>query len=345
MVAAMNPSVVVRAPNWVGDMVMATPMLLRLAQSEAFREVRILARAQLAPILKDSPLEARVVTIQSDAEELDRYRELRPDIALLYSNSLGAAWRAFRARVPMRAGARLSGRSWLLTHAVSVPSEDGRRVAIPTAHLLRDITGLLGVTVADLHPRLWVREEIVDSERARLERLGLAAGTGYVLCCPGAAYGSAKLWPPERFARALDLLRERHGLRAVVSGGPGEEALIAAVVRASASEAISLSAEPRTLESLKALVQGARLVLVGDSGPRWYAAAFDVPCVSVMGPNAPELTASSLEHARIVRRTDLDCAPCLRKHCPLGHHACLRGLGVEAVVQAAEELLSCAKSC
>jgi heptosyltransferase-2 len=64
-----------------------------------------------------------------------------------------------------------------------------------------------------------------------------------------------------------------------------------------------------------------------------------------MGPNAPELTASSLEHARIVRRTDLDCAPCLRKHCPLGHHACLRGLGVEAVVQAAEELLSCAKSC
>lgn len=339
----MKPTLCVRAPNWVGDLVMATPMLLRLSESDAFRSMSILVRAHLAPILKDSPLESRVVTLGSDAQELERYRELRPDVALLYSSSLGAAWRAFRARVPTRVGANLSGRGWLLTHAYRPPSEDGRRVPIPTAHLLRDITGLVGVTVPDLHPRLWVREELITAERARLARLCLKPGQGYVLCCPGAAFGSSKLWPPERFAAALDQLCERHGLRAVVSGGPGEEPLIEAVCRLARHAPINLAGEPRSLESLKALTQSAQLVLVGDSGPRWYAAAFDVPCVSVMGPNSPELTASSLEHARIVRRTDLACSPCLRKTCPLGHHACMRGLPVESVVEAADQLLSCAR--
>jgi len=345
MVARMNPSLVVRAPNWVGDLVMATPMLLRLAESEQFRDVRVLVRAHLAPILKDSPLFSRVVTLRSDAEELARYRELRPDAALLFSSSLGAAWRAFRARVPVRAGAALSGRGWLLTHAWRPPTEDGRRVPIPTAHLLRDVTGLVGVSVPDLHPRLWVRDELVQAERARLAQLGLPPGSGYVLCCPGAAWGSAKLWPPERFAAALDALWEQRGLRGVVSGGPGEEPLIEAVVKSARSAPLSLADQPRDLETLKVLVQDARLLLVGDSGPRWYAAAFDVPCVSVMGPNSPELTASSLEHARIVRRSDLACSPCLRRTCPLGHHACLRGLGVEPVLEAAGELLSCGKPC
>ena len=135
-----------------------------------------------------------------------------------------------------------------------------------------------------------------------------------------------------------DALHERHGLRAVVTGGPGEEALCDEVARRTRHGAVSLAREERDLARLKALVRESRLLLVGDSGPRWYAAAFDVPCVSVLGPNDPLLTASSLEHARIVRRADLECSPCMQRVCPLGHHACMRGLEPARVLAAAEEL-------
>jgi heptosyltransferase II len=353
----------IRAPNWVGDLVMATPVFEAALESGRFSEIVVVVRKHLAGVLADLPAleparagrgaratsaasasdstpSLRVVPIASDSGETALYRELAPDAVMLLSNSLGAAWRAYRGGVKLRAGSALSGRRILLTHSVVPPSKDGRRVPIPTAHLMRDVAGLLGVLVPDLHPRLGVRDEIVRRERERLARLGIAPGQDYVMCCPGAAFGAAKLWPPERFAAALDRLHELHGWRGVVSGGPGEEALMEAVAAASTSGVVSLANEARDLEGLKALVKHARLLLVGDSGPRWFAAAFDVPCVSIMGPNFPELTASSLELASIVRVEGLECAPCLERACPLGHHRCMRDIGVERVVAAAVDVLA-----
>jgi len=371
----------IRAPNWVGDLVMATPVFEAALASGRFTQIVVVVRRHLAGVLADSPALAsanavlepwdtapeaaatvrsasaarassasasanelrptlRVVTIASDSAETALYRELAPGAVMLLSNSLGAAWRAYQGGVKLRAGSALSGRRVLLTHSIVPPSKDGRRVPIPTAHLMRDVAGLLGVLVPDLHPRLGVRDEIVRRERERLARLGIGFDQDYVMCCPGAAFGAAKLWPPERFAAALDRLHDLHGWRGVVSGGPGEEALMEAVANASASGVVSLANEVRDLEGLKALVKHSRLLLVGDSGPRWFAAAFDVPCVSLMGPNFPELTASALELALIVRVEDLECAPCLERVCPLGHHRCMRDIGVERVVAAAEDVLA-----
>jgi len=331
---------VVRAPNWVGDLVMATPVLAAACASARWPDARILVRKHLAGVLADAPWAGQVVALERDADEAARYRELGAGAVLLLSNSFGAAWRAWRSGAPLRAGSALSARRWLLTHAVVPPSRDGRRLPIPTAHLLRDVAGLLDIEVPDLHPRLGVDEARAAALRARLEVLGVARERGYVLCCPGAAFGAAKLWPVERFAAVLDRLHAEYGWSGVVSGGPGEEPLLDAVAQATRHGALSLAREPRDLESLKELVRGARLLLVGDSGPRWYAAAFDVPCVSVMGPNFPELTASSLELCRVVRVAELECSPCLERVCPLGHHRCLRDLPVEAVVDAAHEVLA-----
>ena len=336
----------VRAPNWVGDLVMATPVLE--AAREALHAGRIERltiglRAHLVGVLAGGRLEHHLAPFASDGEELLVLRRLAPDGALVLSNSFGAAWRVFRAGVPLRFGSALSNRRFLLTHSVVPPTREGRRAPIPTAHLLRDVAGLAGLLVEDLHPRLEVAPRAREAQAAQLSELGLSRGTDYVLCTPGAAFGAAKLWPPEHFARALDLAAERFGWRAVITGGPGEEPLIERVAAATKRGAISLARARRDLEGLKALVAGARLLLVGDSGPRWYAAAFDVPCVSVMGPNFPELTASSLEFAEIVRYAapgELECAPCLERVCPLGHHRCMRELAPERVVAAMERVLA-----
>ena len=330
----------VRAPNWVGDLVMATPVLHAAISDPRFERVSIGVRAHLSAVLADGPLEQRLVTFKNSAEESQALARLAPDAALLLSNSLGAAWRVFRAGIPVRIGSALSARRWLLTHACVPPTSAGRRVPIPTAHLLRDVAGLAGILVPDLHPRLYLSRERRETQAAQLSELGIARGDGYVLCCPGAAFGAAKLWPPEHFAKVLDELTEQHGWRAVVSGGPGEEALMDEVARLSRHGAVSLAGRQRDLSGLKALVADARLLLVGDSGPRWYAAAFDVPCVSVMGPNFPELTASSLELAEIVRLDGLECSPCLERVCPLAHHRCMRELEPARVVGAAERVLA-----
>lgn len=339
MKRAAPRSLAIRAPNWVGDLVMATPVIEAALADPRFERVDVLVRAHLAPLLAGAPWAGAVRTLKGSSDEVALYRRLAPEAALLLSNSPGAAWRAFRARVPLRAGAALGGRRALLTHAVVPPSRAGRRLPIPTAHLLRDVAGLFGIAVPDLHPCLAVPEDAAEACAATLERAGLAAGEPYVLCTPGAAFGAAKLWPPARFAETLDALHAATGMRAVVGGGPAEGATIEAVAAHCASPAVSLARFERDLPQLLALVRDARLLLVGDSGPRWVAAAFDVPCVSVMGPNFPELTASSLERCRVVRLEHLECAPCLERVCPLGHHRCLVDLPAARVVAAALELL------
>ena len=331
------------APNWVGDLVMATPVLEAALRAPHVERVSVLVRAHLAPLLKGGPLERHVFAPENDSEQLALLRELAPDAALLLSNSLGAAWRALRARVPIRAGSTLNRRRWLLTHGVVPPTRGGRRFPIPTAHLHRDVAGLLGIRVDELHPRLYIDDQARERTRELLAERGIEPAQPYIVCCPGAAFGSAKLWPPDRFARALDLLYDEHAWRGVVTGGPGEEALVGSVAAVSRRGAVSLANTPRSLETLVALIAGARLLLVGDSGPRWIAAAFDVPCVSILGPNIPQLTATSLELCEIVR-LDLECSPCAQRVCPLGHHRCMKGIEPERVVAAARRVLDRAAS-
>jgi len=191
----------IRAPNWVGDLVMATPVLAAAVSDERFERVTIAVRAPLERVLADGPCAPHALVVPRRGET-SAWRALAADAVLLLTSSFAAAVRAVRARVPVRAGAALSGRGALLTHRVVPPARDGRRVPIPTAHLLRDVAGLLGIHVPELHPRLSYRDELAREVRAALERRGLASGEDYVLCAPAAAFGAAKLWPPEHFARA-----------------------------------------------------------------------------------------------------------------------------------------------
>jgi heptosyltransferase-2 len=330
----------IRAPNWVGDLATATPILEAALQTPRWSDVVILVREHLVPLLRDGPCEPHVRAIAKDADEAAIYRGERADAALLLSNSFGSAWRAWRSRVRVRAGQALSGRRLLLTHRVLPPVENGRRLAIPTGEMLRDAAALLGIEVESLHPRLYVRDAIVERELSRLERAGVDFDRGYVVCAPGAAFGAAKLWPAEHFAAALDALHERHGFTGVLTGAPNEDALLRAVARAARHPVISPADEARDLEGLKALVKHSRLLLVGDSGPRFSASAFDVPCVTALGPTAPELGNTWMEWCEVVRVEGLECSPCLERRCPLGHHRCMRDLRPETVIEAAERLLA-----
>lgn len=317
---------------------MATPVLAAAAEDPRWSRVTVAVREHLVPVLLDGPCGEDLLVLPRGADEVAALRAAAADVALLLSSSAGAAWRALRAGIGVRAGAAFGIRRFLLTHSVVPPTRGGRRVPVATAHLLRDAAGLLGILPKGLTPRLYYREEVGSRARALLAEAGLPPGASYAVCSPGAAYGASKLWPPQRFAAVLDHLNRADGLTAVVSGGPQESALVEAVVRACKHRAVSLAGRG-DLELLKPIVEGARILLVGDSGPRWYAAAFGVPCVTVMGPNSPALTASGLERCEVVRLEGLPCSPCLRRKCSIEHHRCMQDLPAAAVAAAARRLL------
>lgn len=345
-------NLIVRAPNWVGDLVMATPVFEAAWRARAAGELdslSILVRGHLATVLDGAPYaDALMPIVKGPAangtgrDEAARWAAARAaggDTALLLSSSFGAALRAQRAGVPARIGVSLHRRGFLLTERLVPATHAGRRAPTPTAHQQRDLAHLAGLEVPTIHPRLYV----TAPERARaadwLRAVGMAPDAPYFACSPGAAFGAAKLWPPPRFAEVIEALFDQHGIATVITGGPGEEALMDAVA-AAAPHGHSLSGVARDLGGLKALMGDARLLVVGDSGPRWYAAAFDTPCVSIMGPNFPELTATSFEACEVVRVEGLPCAPCLERVCPLEHHACMVDIASDTVVAAAERVLA-----
>lgn len=321
---------------------MATPILREACASGRYERVSIGVRTHLCEILAEGPLEENLTPIPSSKDEVGLLSELRPDVALLLSNSPGAAWRTFRAGVSVRAGAAIGSRRWFLTHRVAPATRDGRRFPAPTRDLMTRLAATVGIEPeggSEARLRLDVGPATRDTARSVLRELGLGADEKYCVSAPSAAFGAAKAWPPAHHAWVLDALHERFGWRGVLCGAPGEEPVLAAVAKAARHPVIDLSSTKRTLSLLKAWIAEAQLVVSSDSGPRWVAGAFDVPCVCLIGPNYPELT-PPLPGSALLRVEDLECSPCIQRTCPLGHHRCMEELAPERALAAAIELVS-----
>jgi heptosyltransferase-2 len=331
----------VRAPNWVGDVVMATPALRALRRAHPRAEITLAGRPFLAGLLHGLPsLDAFLP--DAGRGSLARARELRRrrfDWAVLLPDSTRAALGPFLARVPVRAGyAREPLRRALLTLALPPPTQAGRRVPISMIERYLRITRALGCPDAGVATELAVDAGARERVAKRLAEAGLAPGERALVVTPGASFGASKLWPPESFAAAADAIARRHGLRAVLAPGPGEEPIARRISEAMAEPAILLADPPTSLAELVALVAGAALQLGNDTGPRHVAVACGVPAVVVMGPTDPRHTAHLLERQRVLRE-EVACSPCHLKVCPIDQR-CMTRLRPERVAAAAAELLA-----
>ena len=185
---------------------------------------------------------------------------------------------------------------------------------------------------------LFTTPDCDDAVQECLASLGLADYRPLVVISPGAKYGAAKCWPPERFAAAADELIETENAAVVITYGPGEKRIARAIDSAMRRDACVLGSPRLGLGELKSLIRRSDLLLCNDAGPRHFAKAFTVPVVTVFGPTHPEWTATGYASERIVR-VEVDCGPCQQRVCPFEHLKCMTGVTVEAVVDAARELL------
>jgi heptosyltransferase-2 len=352
--------VLVRMPNWLGDVVMATPLLRTLRENLPRAHLAVLALPSGAKLLEGLPGVDQVILYRRNDEHagargmLRLARALRAerfDLAVCCPNSFSSALSLYLARVPRRVGWSYGGRSLLLTDRLVPEMRGHRRVPRPMPQYYLDLARRLDCETFSARARLAVTQDGEREVDAFLVRKGVHADTRLLGLNVGAAFGPSKHWTPRGFAETAAALRARHGLRPIVLCGPGEEELGRTIEDAIAAgggdgggggdDVVRTSDDVLSLAGLKSLVARLAFMVTTDTGPRHFAIAFDVPHVCVMGSTDPRMTDQPEARGEVVRLDPLlDCMPCHEKVCPLVHHRCLDDLSASSVLAAVERVLA-----
>jgi heptosyltransferase-2 len=336
-------------PNWIGDAVMATPAL-RAVRAHHGAKTRIvgIGRPLVAELLAGTnwfdefiPFDPRSLQpALRGVAFLLRLRRRRLDTALLLTNSLRSALFALLAGARQRVGFVRNGRGPLLTHKLHAPTQNGRLVPTPVLRSYLQLAQAIGCVCPSARLEL---ATLPADERAAdgvWSRMGLPPAARVVVLNSGGAYGPAKLWPTPYFSELARRIAVQHGRRVLVLCGPGERRIAREIVRGADHPHVTSLADERVSIGLsKACVRRSALVVTTDSGPRHMAAAFGVPAITLFGPT--HIDWSENGHPLAVHlQLDLDCVPCQRRACPLGHHACMRRLSVDMVLNAVSKELA-----
>ncbi|MBE0606023.1 MAG: lipopolysaccharide heptosyltransferase II [Deltaproteobacteria bacterium] len=336
-------SLLVRATNWLGDAVMTTPALAAVRQGLPDARIALLAKPLVAELFRHHPDVDEVILYERPGRHegaLGRLRlgaELRRrrfDGALLLQNAFDAALIAFLARIPERAGYPTDGRRILLTLPVPLTAGILERHEVEYYLCLLEGLGIPRPEPAAL--KLAVTEEEREAMAARLASLGIERGAPIVAINPGATYGSAKRWYPDRFAAVADALSAEWGAAVVVVGSTAEAPLSGEIEAVTCTPPVNLAGKT-TVRELMALLSLSSFLVTNDSGPMHIGAALGVPLVAIFGPTDWRRTSPWSERAKVVR-VEIDCSPCRLRVCDRGHE-CMLGVTPGMVLDAARQLL------
>ena len=336
-------SLLVRATNWLGDAVMTTPALAGVREGFPDARIVLLARPLVAELFRHHPDVDEVMVYERPGRHegaLGRLRlaaELRRrrfDGALLLQNAFDAALISFLGRIPERAGYPTDMRRILLTLPVPLTPGIFERHEVEYYLCLLDGLGIPRPVPASL--KLAVTEAEKEAMATRLAGLDIERGTPILAINPGATYGSAKRWYPDRFAAVADILSAEWGAAVVVVGSAAEAPLAGEIGAAMRKPPVDLAGKT-TVRELMALLSLSSLLVTNDSGPMHIGAALGIPLVAIFGPTDWRRTSPWSLRAKVVR-VEIDCSPCKRRTCDRGHE-CMLGVTPEMVVDAARKLL------
>jgi heptosyltransferase-2 len=341
-------TILIRATNWVGDAVMSIPALQMLRHRFPNAHIAVLARPWVAELYRREPFCDEVILYQPSkgiagvterAHTIARLRQRGFDCAILFQNAFEAAAVAFLAGIPQRIGYALDGRSILLTKAVRVPrpGEIERHQRFYYLELIKR-SGLIDTYPADSPIRLSHAQAAAERGLALLSAAGLRSPV--IGIAPGAAYGGAKRWFPERFAQAAVQLSREHEASVAVFGSKQEREICEQVCErlfGEGVEAVNFGGTT-SLSDLINLAAACQVFLTNDSGPMHIASALGVPTIAVFGATDEHATGPTGRDSRVVREP-VDCSPCLKRECPIDHR-CMAAVSAARVAETAASLIS-----
>jgi len=335
-------NILIRGTNWIGDVIMTLPAVASIRKTMPEATITVLAKPWVADIYRLSPHVDEVITFQRPGRHdglggllklAAELKEKKFDGTILLQNAIQAAIITLTARIPVRAGYNSDGRGLLLTHAVQ------RTGAIRKVHQIDyylEMLKALGFQSAGHDVTLPVRKD----DRARAEEIlfgyGVEKGETVIGMAPGAAYGPAKMWLPDRFAALADRLIDRHNAPVLLFGSAGDRAQTDRIEGQAKGKLINLAGATDLMGAV-ALIARCNLFISNDSGLMHLAGALGVPLVAIFGSTNPATTSPVGEKSVIVHK-NVSCSPCLKKTCPTDFR-CMKLIEVDDVYEEAKRLL------
>ncbi len=337
--------ILIMAPNWIGDAVLALPAISRIRKSFPFARIAIIGHPHISELFQENPSVDEIRVYKGGL--LTTIRDIRKsgfDLAILLPNSFRTALIGRLTGVPFRCGYNRDGRGFLLNMPIRLNPEVKR--AHQTEYYLNLVNTLEAYfsneTMAppDVTQWLHISKDEVQTAIRTLNENHINPDNLIIGINPGAAYGSSKRWFPERFGHVIRSLHERYNAKAIVFGSPAEATIAEEIVSAAEGHLLNMAGRTSVRE-LMALISCCRLFVTNDSGPMHIAAALGVPVVAIFGSTDPKLT-GPVGAVHIVVRKDVACAPCFLRKCPTDLK-CMDAIHVEDVMEGVEKILKASK--
>ena len=328
--------ILIRSSNWLGDAVISVPAVRAIKGGRPDVHVTIAAPDKIAPMWKLIPEVDAIIPLPNDSflPVVRLLKQRMPfDVAILFPNSLRVALESWLSGIQRRVGYRGHRRSWLVNQIVREPRKPGP----PEHHSLRflRIAHECGAETEKTPnvPRLTLNAQMSDSDQlSTINYQPLKIGL-----CPGAEYGPAKRWLPERFAEAAAKITAQSSAQWILLGTKNDAAIGEQIAAAIGDHCVNLIGQT-TLDQLINELRQCRLLLTNDTGTMHLAALLGVPVVAIFGSTEPRLT-GPLGNGHIILRHHVECSPCFLRECPIDFR-CMKALSVDEVAGAVLSLLA-----
>lgn len=335
-------NILVRMPNWLGDVVMAMPVLEDLRHFWGDAKITAMCQSNVSPLLAEDPHIDEILSYKKPSGWIHRHQHLsiidqlkkgHYDLGILLTNSFSSAWWFWRGHVENRIGYKGNFRNILLNQAVPFPPNIEKQHLVITYKMLLNP---LGIPLSDTPPKLYLTSQEKQSAREMLQSKGIDVQRDIVIGInPGAAYGSAKCWPPDRFKQLTFKLLETPNVRIVYFGDQAGAPVVNDICKGMPEQVVNLAGKT-TLRELVSLINSCSIFLTNDSGPMHIASALGVKLLALFGSTS-DVKTGPYQQGKIIHK-HVECSPCYKRVCPIDFR-CMKRIEVDEVFQELQTLI------
>lgn len=336
-------NILIRMPNWIGDAVMATPILADVRRKWKSAKMTAMCQSPIGTLLLNNPHIDAIEQFNRPSgwihrlnrfDIVDSLREGNYDLGILLTNSFSSAWWFTRGHVKNRIGFSNGIRNLLLDKVVPFPQNKDSQHLVKT---YKAILEPMGIPLSSTNPELFVSQEESDEALHFLKLLGINPQKNIIVGInPGAAYGSAKCWPAERFCEVTKKILENPLVYVLYFGDSNGAPLINDICKNFPERVINLAGRT-TIRELIALIQQCSIFLTNDSGPMHIAAALGVKLLALFGSTS-EIKTGPYPQGKVIHK-HAECSPCYKRTCPIDFR-CMTRIHVDEVYEELQKLLN-----